>query len=92
MPKSEKNSVAAWNWWQFQPVSCRTPIFGNHCAEEVVVADRAGARERARHARGPGDLDVDGLARRDRRGERHLGHRPIIHVPIVGRDEAHAST
>ena len=21
-----------WNWWQFQPSSCRTPSFGNHCA------------------------------------------------------------
>ena len=26
---------------------------------------------------------------RDRRGERHLGHRPIVYVAIVRRDEAH---
>ena len=23
---------AVWNWWQFQPPSSSTPIFGNHCA------------------------------------------------------------
>ena len=57
--------------------------------EEVVVADRAGARERARHARRPGDLDVDRLAGRHRRGERHLCHRPVVQVAVVGRDEAH---
>ena len=35
--------------------------------EEVVVADRSRARERARHAGRPGDLDVDGFAGRHRR-------------------------
>ncbi len=25
-------------------------------------------------------------------GERHLGHRAVVEVAIVGRDEAHAST
>jgi hypothetical protein len=28
----EKNSVEAWNWWQFQPASSSTPSLGNHCA------------------------------------------------------------
>ncbi len=62
---------------------------GKPLAEEVVVADRAGAGERPRHARGPGDLDVDRLPGRDRSGERDLRHRPIVHVPVVRCDEAH---
>ena len=32
--------------------------------------------------------DVDRFAGRDRRVERHLQHRPIVGVAVVGRDEA----
>ena len=61
---------------------------GKPLRDEVEVADRAGARERARHARRPRDLDGDRFAGRDRAVERHLHHGPIVGVAVVRRDEA----
>ena len=56
--------------------------------EEVEVADHPGAGEGARDMRGPVDRERDAAAGRYDRGQRHFGHRPVVQVPIVGRDEA----
>ena len=57
--------------------------------DEEVVADRAGARERARNPRRKRDVEGDRLSRTDRRRQRHCHHRAVVLVAVVGRDEAH---
>ncbi len=61
---------------------------GKPLRDEIEVADRAGARERARHARRPRDLDGDRFTGRDRAVERHFHHGAIVGVAVVWRDEA----
>jgi hypothetical protein len=58
--------------------------------DEVVLAEPARARERPRHLRGPGDVDVNRLARQHRRGQRHRQHRAVLHVSIVRRHKRRA--
>ena len=69
----------------FEHADLREPL-----GDEVVRPDRAGAGDRARNARGPGEFDVDGLARAHRRGQRDVQHRPVVRVPVVGRHETGA--
>ena len=66
----------------FEDADLREPV-----GDQVVVADGAGPRERARHTRYPLDLDVDRLTGSDRRRERHRHHRPVIRIAVVGGDE-----
>ena len=44
--RSRKNSLVAWNWWQFQPPSSKTPSFREPLRHEVEVAlvSRSAAR------------------------------------------------
>ena len=56
--------------------------------DEEVVADRAGAIERARHACRPLHDNRDRLTWRDRAWKGHDHHRTVIRIPIVGSDEA----
>ena len=62
--------------------------FREPLGDKIEIADRAGARERSRHARRPGDLDVDRFARATGRRQRHLHHRPVVGIAVVRRDEA----
>ena len=93
MPKSAKNSVAAWNWWQFQPRVLEDADLRKPLRDEIEVADR---RRCARTVRGTRDvqaiwtLTVSPGA--TARVERHLRHRAIVGVAVVGRDEAHGAT
>ena len=51
--------------------------------DEEEVADGAGARERARHVRGPFDLDGRRAARLDRLRQAHRHHRLVVRVAVV---------
>ena len=51
--------------------------------DEEEVSDCPGPRERAWDPRPPLELDVDGLARGDRRRHRHGEHRPVIEIPVI---------
>ena len=51
--------------------------------DEEEVSDGAGPGERSRHPRAPLELDVDRLARRDRRWHRHREHRPVVGIVVV---------
>jgi len=61
---------------------------GKPLSDEEEVADRAGARERPRHVRAPGDLDGGRRSRRDRLRQPHRHHRLIVLVVVVRSDEA----
>src|SRR4030095_5950320 len=60
---------------------------GKPLRDEEEVPDGAGARDRARHVRGPRDVDRRRTARLDRLRERNAQHRSIVPVAVVGGDE-----
>ena len=56
---------------------------GEPLRDEEVVADGAGARERARNARGPRQADLDLAAIRHRRRERDAREAAVLRVRVV---------
>ena len=64
---------------------------GKPLRDEEVVADGAGARERARNFRRKGDVERHRLARADRLRQRDRHHGAVVLVAVVRSDEAHLS-
>jgi hypothetical protein len=60
---------------------------GEPLRQEEEVADRAGTRERTRHACGPRHVNRDTLTGVHRSRQRDSHHRPVVGVAIIRRDE-----